>query len=177
MCIHHSKPQIKRKYIFQPNDAKEWEHTPPPPAWSQIKKYLYLNVFKYFSKVFVFDTYMRYLNTLGKYLKIQILFKSVFTDLIATNLALTCLPRHKATCTGIGSIFNPLAGKFSGHTRQKPKRHEKSRSMYTLLIGQNNSDQSEPCRYDLKTTWWKHTTRWQTCIVTVMAVKLYKWLK
>ncbi len=65
----------------------------------------------------------------------------------------------------IGSIFNPLAGKFSGHTRQKPKGHAKSRSMCALLIGQNNSHQSEPCRYDLKTTWRQHTTRRQTCIV------------
>ena len=56
----------------------------------------------------------------------------------------------------IGSISNPLAGKFSGHTRQKPKRHERSRNMCTLLIGQNISDQSEPCRSDLKTTWRQH---------------------
>ena len=61
-----------------------------------------------------------------------------------------------AVRTLLGSIFNPLAGKFSGHTRQKPRRHEKSRNMCTLLIGQNNSDQSEPCRYDLKTTWRQH---------------------
>ncbi len=65
----------------------------------------------------------------------------------------------------IGSIFNPLAGKFSGHTWQKPKRHERSRSMCTLLIGQNISDQSEPA--DL--IWRQHggntMTRWQTCIV------------
>ncbi len=60
-----------------------------------------------------------------------------------------------ARVEAIGSIFNPLAGKFSGHTWQKPKRHEKSQSL-TLLIGQNNSDQSEPCRYDQKTTWRQH---------------------
>ncbi len=28
--------------------------------------------------------------------------------------------------------------------------------MCTLLIGQINSDQSEPCRSDLKTTWRQH---------------------
>ncbi len=29
----------------------------------------------------------------------------------------------------IGSVFNPLVGKFSGHAQQKPKKHERSRKI------------------------------------------------
>ena len=39
--------------------------------------------------------------------------------------------------------------------------------MCTLLIGQRKSDQSEPCRSDLKTTWR---------LTLLVDVKLYKWL-
>ncbi len=46
----------------------------------------------------------------------------------------------------VGSIFKALKGKFSRHTHQKPNRHDRSWKMSTLLIGQRNSDQSEPCR-------------------------------
>ena len=70
-------------------------------------------------------------------------------------------------------LFNPLAEKFSRHTRQKLKRHERSRNMCTLLIGQNISDQSEPCRSDLKTTWWQ---RLDGKHAVLMDMKLYKWL-
>ncbi len=55
-----------------------------------------------------------------------------------------------------GNTFNPLAAEFSGHTRQKPKTPERSRKICTLPIGQTNSDQWEPCKSGLKTTWPQH---------------------
>ncbi len=39
-----------------------------------------------------------------------------------------------------GVFSAPLTGQFSGHTRQKPNRHERSWQICTLLIGQRNSD-------------------------------------
>ncbi len=71
--------------------------------------------------------------------------------------------------------FQPLAGKFSGHTRQKPKRDERSRTICTLLVGQRNSDQSEPWKSDLKIICPQYHNSMAKSTLLI-DVKLYKWL-
>ncbi len=81
------------------------------------------------------------------------------------------------TMPSIGSIFNPLVGKFSGHTPEKSNRHKRSRETFACYwLGQSNSDQSEPCRSDLKTNGGNTMTLRQKCINFLMDLKLYQWL-
>ncbi len=71
---------------------------------------------------------------------------------------------------GVHVYFQPFSGKLSRETfpdilKEKANRHERSQKLCTLLIGQRNSNQSEPCRSERTQHGGNTITLWQKCIV------------